>query len=248
MIHAVTLPRGVKTVRVIGVGFARTGTTSLKSALETLGMGPCYHMSEVIADGARVRQWLALAQGAPPRWDQIFDGYGSAVDWPVAAYWRALSEAYPQARLVLTVRDPERWYDSVRQTIFKQIIEPPRGPAALAFRLARAASPDLRAFFAMVQATMLQPIFSGRIADREHAIAVFERHIAEVRAAIPENRLLIYRVSEGWGPLCGFLDVPVPERPFPHDNDAGSFNRDHARNLARLTPLRPLVPQHAPGR
>ncbi|HKS98972.1 MAG TPA: sulfotransferase [Rugosimonospora sp.] len=221
-------------MRVIGVGFGRTGTSSLKSALDMLGFGPCYHMSEVITDRRRVRQWLALANGAPPDWDGLFAGYQSTVDWPAAAYWRALVAAYPKARVVLTVRDPARWYDSVRNTIFRQAVDPPRGAGAAALRLAAVLSPDLRAFQQMEHRTMLRGVFDGRIAEREHAIAVYTRHIDEVQATVPADRLLTYRVADGWPALCDFLEVPVPAYAFPHDNTTESFNQRHSRRLARL--------------
>ena len=227
-------------MQVIGVGFARTGTTSLKSALQALDLGPCYHMMDVMSDPRRIRQWLAIGRGAPPDWDQVFAGYRSAVDWPVAAYWRELATAYPEAKLVLTVRDPQSWYESVRRTIFRQVIDPPRGPRTLGFRLLAAVSPNLRAFLAMTDACIQQPIFDGRVTDRQHALAVFERHVEEVRAAFPPHRLLVYRVAEGWGPLCGFLDVPVPDQPFPHENSTEAFGRTVGPLIGRLA-LGPLV-------
>src|SRR5690348_10244023 len=106
-------------MRVIGVGFGRTGTASLKVALERLGVAPCYHMYDVIEEPARARAWLAAAEGGKPDWDEIFAGYAATVDWPGAAFWRELLATYPQAKVILTVRDPQRWYDSTRQTIFR---------------------------------------------------------------------------------------------------------------------------------
>jgi len=192
-------------LRVIGVGFARTGTTSLRAALCTLGLGPCYHMLDVMSDPRRVRQWLDLARGGAPDWDRVFDGYRSAVDWPVAAYWRALADAYPDAKLILTTRDPDSWYDSVRNTIFKPRVDPPRGPARLAARLAEALSPDLRAFLAMTSETVERPLFDDRLDDRAHMTAAFTRHIARVQSAFPPGRLLTFRAADGWPPLCEFL-------------------------------------------
>ena len=227
-------------VSVIGVGFGRTGTLSLRSALQTLGLGPCYHMEDVIAEPRRVRQWLAIGRGAPADWDRVFAGYQSAVDWPVAAYWRELAAAYPRAKLVLTVRDPRAWYDSVRRTIFHQMIDPPGGIRTAAFRTLAAVSPNLRAFLKMNEATVLQPIFGGEIADPQHAIAVFARHIEKVQASIPAQRLLTYQVADGWGPLCDFLGLPVPDSTFPHDNSAEVFHRKFGPLMGRLA-LGPLV-------
>lgn len=227
-------------LQVIGAGFGRTGTTSLCAALDALGLGPCYHMRDVMAQPRRIRQWLRIGQGAVPDWDEVFTGYRSAVDWPATAYWRELAAAYPDAKLVLTVRDPQAWYDSARRTIFQQVIDPPRGVRTAAFRLLATLSPNLRAYLKMIHTTILQPVFNGRIADREYAIGVFERHIEQVRAGIPAQRLLIYRVADGWEPLCEFLDLPVPDVPFPHDNTAESFNRDFGPQFGRLA-LGPLA-------
>jgi len=227
-------------VQVIGAGFARTGTLSLRTALETLGYGPCYHMMDVMSDGRRVRQWLALARGAPAEWDKIFAGYHSAVDWPVAAYWRALADAFPEAKVVLTVRDPYAWYDSARKTIWRLRLDPPGGVRGAATRLLATLSPDLRAFVSMTQATVERPIFDGRLADREHAVAVFRRHIADVQAALPPDRLLTYDVTEGWNPLCAFLDAPLPARPFPRTNDAQSFQRTVGPMIGRLA-VNPII-------
>jgi hypothetical protein len=228
-------------LQVIGAGFGRTGTTSLCSALDALGLGPCDHMREVITQPRRIRQWLRIGQGAAPDWDQLFAGYRSAVDWPVATYWRELAAAYPDAKLVLTVRDPQSWYDSTRRTIFQQVIDPPAGFRNAAFRLVATLSPNMRAYLKMVHATILQPVFDGRVADREYAVSVFERHIEQVRAEIPAQRLLIYRVADGWEPLCEFLGLPVPDMPFPHDNTAETFNRNFGPLIGRLA-LGPLVP------
>jgi hypothetical protein len=230
-------------LQVIGAGFARTGTTSLKAALEALGRGPCYHMFDVMSDPERVRRWLDIARGAAPRWDEVFAGYASAVDWPVAAYWRQLATAYPDAKVVLTVRDPDRWYDSVSGTIFKQRLKP-RGLARTGARVAAAVSPDLRAFLAMTRETVEQPLFDDRLADREHMTAAFVEHLERVRATIPAERLLTYRVADGWPPLCEFLGVPVPEQAFPHDNRRDDFSRLAGPQFARLAfgPLLRVLP------
>lgn len=227
-------------MEVIGVGFARTGTTSLKSALETLGRGPCYHMMDVMSDPRRIRQWRAIGRGASPDWDRVFAGYRSAVDWPAAAYWRELAAYYPDAKLVLTVRDPQSWYESIRRTIFQQVIDPPRGLRTVVFKVVGKVSPNLRAFLAMTEACIQRPIFNDRITDREYAVSVFERHIEEVRVAFPPQRLLVYRVAEGWGPLCDFLDLPVPDGSFPHDNRAEQFSQHVGPLIGRLA-LGPLA-------
>lgn len=200
----------------MGVGFGRTGTASLKAALEELGMGPCYHMSEVIGQPWRARGWLEAAAGRPD-WAGVFAGYPSAVDWPTAAFWRELVAEYPQARVVLTMRDPDRWYDSMCATILH----------AWRQRRARTGPPPepLRDFEAMTQAVVAQGVFGGRAEDRGHAIEVYERHIAEVRATVPADRLLVFEITEGWRPLCDFLGLPVPAQPFPRRNDVSQFHQ-----------------------
>jgi len=224
-------------VKVIGAGFGRTGTASLKAALEMLGFGPCYHMRAVIEQPYRVRQWLLIGEGGVPDWDAVFDGFQSAVDWPSAAYWRELAGHYPEAKVVLTVRDPRRWFDSVSETIFASALAerrplPPR--RRVIRKLVEWRSPDFALYPRMARATVMDRIFDGKIDEREHCVKVFERHLAEVRAALPPERLLVFDVRDGWEPLCAFLGVPVPDAPFPQDNERAAFRRKRPRRLARL--------------
>jgi hypothetical protein len=223
-------------VKVIGAGFGRTGTASLKAALELLGYGPCYHMSAVIAQPYRVRQWLDVGEGRSRDWDEIFAGFQSALDWPAAAYWRELAAHHPDAKVILTVRDPERWWDSVSETIFRSALAERRLP--LRRRLIRGLvalrAPDFALYPRMARATVMDRVFDGRIDDREHAIEVFERHVAEVRATIAADRLLVFESKEGWGPLCAFLGVPVPEKPFPQVNERAAFAGKRRGRLWRL--------------
>lgn len=190
---------------VIGAGMGRTGTYSLKLALEHLGFGPCHHMADVNANLEQKELWRAAGQGQLPNWDLAYAGYRSAVDWPTAHFWREVSDHYPDAKVVLTVRDPEAWYDSVAQTI-GLMMDP--------------ASNDPQSFGAAVVGN---GVFGGRFNDRHHAIAVYEEHNATVRATLPPERLLTYQVSEGWGPLCAFLGVQLPSEPFPRTNSTAEF-------------------------
>jgi hypothetical protein len=207
----------VVAMRVIGVGFGRTGTASLKEALVRLGAGPCYHMREVIDEPARARPWLAAAAGHRPDWTDVFAGYQSTVDWPGASYWRELVDAFPAAKIILTTRDPDRWYDSMAGTVLR------------AWRLRREAPPPadpaLRDIADMTTRVIALRVFDGRHEDRSHAIATYERHNADVRAAVPAERLLDFQVAQGWQPLCAFLGTPVPDEPFPRVNDTAEFNR-----------------------
>jgi hypothetical protein len=221
-------------VRVIGVGWGRTGTASLKVALERLGFGPCYHMLEVVEQPTRARDWLAAARAEHTDWSSVFAGYQSTVDWPGAAFWRELVDAYPDARVILTIRDPQRWYDSMAQTILRG---GPRSRSPMARRVLRLLTigrPEFRDFVAMVNAVVADREFHGRAGDRAYAIDAYERHNADVRASVPVDRLLVFNVAEGWSPLCDFLGVPVPDEPFPHVNDAAEFLRRQRSGMARM--------------
>lgn len=223
-------------MKVIGAGFGRTGTRSLKAALELLGYGPCYHMSAVIAEPYRVRQWLDVGEGRSRDWDEVFRGFRSALDWPAAAYWRELAAHYPAAKVILTVRDPGRWYDSVSETIFRSALAERRLPLrrrVVRWLVARRA-PDFALYPRMARATVIDPIFGGRVDDRAHVLDVYERHIAEVKTAIPADRLLVFDVTEGWEPLCAFLGAAVPEEPFPQANERAAWQAKRPRRQLRL--------------
>jgi hypothetical protein len=189
-------------LQVIGAGLGRTGTLSLKLALEQLGFGPCYHMVEVWADLERLGDWLAAVEGRPD-WERIFAGYRATVDYPGCHFWRELSRAYPEAKVVLSVRDPGEWFESTQATIF--------APQSLQLV---AASPSLKNFMWKT----VYDDFGSDIDDRDHMVAAFERHCDEVRRVIPASRLLVFEVSQGWKPLCEFLGVPVPHTAFPRRN------------------------------
>ena len=194
-------------------------------------------MSEVIAQPYRVRQWLEIGEGRDPDWDEVFAGFQAALDWPAAAYWRELAEHYPDAKVILTVRDPQRWYDSVSDTIFASALAE-RRPLPLRRRVIRwlvaRRAPDFALYPRMARATIMDRVFDGRIDDRAHAVKVFERHIADVKATIPADRLLVFDVREGWAPLCEFLGTPVPDEPFPQINERGAWHRKRPRGLLRL--------------
>lgn len=192
---------------VIGAGLGRTGTMSLKLALEQLGFGPCYHMVEVFKDPSAPGRWEAAADGERMDWEKVFAGFNSTVDWPSASFYKQLAAAYPEAKVILTERDPEAWYESTQQTIF-------------AIRDERAAPTD--AFVSMIRKVVYK-MFDFRVHDRDWAISVFERHNAQARAAIPADRLLVYEVAKGWVPLCDFLRVPVPDGPMPEVNTTEEF-------------------------
>lgn len=201
-------------LRVVGAGLGRTGTLSLKLALERLLGGPCYHMVEVFSHPQDVAAWHGAARGEPPDWQQLFRDYRSAVDWPACAFWPELNEAFPDAIVVLSVRDAESWWESARRTIF---------PAALG------AEGPWRAMIDELFAAR----FTSRLEDRAACIAAFERHNAEVRKRVPRSRLVEWRAADGWAPLCDALGVPAPSDPFPRVNTTEQFLSGHLPEASR---------------
>jgi hypothetical protein len=207
----------VTTIKVIGAGFGRTGTTTLKWALEKLLGGPCHHMQEIFAHPEQIRVWARKGRGEKTDLAEVLEGYVAAVDWPAAAYYAELAEQYPEAKVVLTVRDFDRWYESAHETIYWLYTITQKPPLLWMFKLV----PKMREFPEMVADIIWgeRGTFGERFQDREHARAVFDRHVEEVKRTIPAERLLVYAPSEGWEPLCRFLGVPVPDEPMPRMNE-----------------------------
>lgn len=197
------------TLDVIGVGFGRTGTYSLKHALEQLGFGPCHHGFELLRHPEQVPLWDRALAGEPV-WDEVFAGYRSTTDFPSLDCWRELVAAYPRAKVVLTVRDPDRWYDSL--LTLGDHLRDPQVRALVQERVPWLGRPTR--------------MFDGvDLTDRAAVIDRFERHTAEVREVVPADRLLVYEVRQGWGPLCAFLGVDVPTGEFPRRNDGEELGR-----------------------
>jgi hypothetical protein len=193
------------TIQVIGSGLGRTGTMSLKLALEQLGLGPCHHMVEVLQRMDSIPLWIEAGTGRP-NWDAIFAEFSSAVDYPACAFWRELADYYPNAKIIHTMRNPESWFDSTQETIFS--------PG----NLAMIGKEPMAPFFEIISRN-----YQGRTADREFMLDYFRRHTEAVLAEIPEDRLLVFEVKQGWEPLCAFLGVPVPDTPFPRENSTADF-------------------------
>ncbi|MFG0259989.1 MAG: sulfotransferase family protein [Phycisphaerales bacterium JB041] len=195
-------------LRVIGAGFGRTGTASLKLALEQIGFGPCYHMSEVLQNPTHIQKWLDVAAGRPD-WKGIFDGYQACVDFPSCSFYQELAATYPGAKVVLSVRDPEAWFDSIHATIMSPgLVEHVSG------------SP-----FGELSRRIIWDRFGGKIHDRAHMVKCFNAHTESVKAAIDPDRLLVYQVKQGWGPLCDFLGAAPPATAFPHVNSTEDTQR-----------------------
>jgi len=193
-------------LEIIGAGYGRTGTASLKLALDRLGLGPTHHMSEVMPSPDRVALWTRIgrgeAQNSPSLWDEAFAGYNATVDWPACTHWRALMEHYPNAKVILSRRDAGRWFESVNATILKPEIN-----AVL----------EQSPMGAMIEGNIWS-LFDKKLDDREYMMARFEKHCAEVIQGVPADRLLVFEAKDGWGPLCEFLGVEAPDEPFPHVN------------------------------
>lgn len=192
-------------LKVIGTGFGRTGTDSMREALNILGLGPCHHMFEVMGSDVQTQRWRALAKGGAPDWESLFEGYASCVDWPSSYYWRELMEVYPQARVVHTDRSAESWWSSVENS-FLSLLQTPSGGESLG------------------EVLIVGRVFGGRV-ERDHAIAVYEAHRREVLACVPPERLLVHQLGDGWHPLCRHLGVAIPDQPYPARNSAEEFRR-----------------------
>ncbi|MEE2984191.1 MAG: sulfotransferase [Pseudomonadota bacterium] len=192
------------TLRIIGAGIGRTGTTSLKVALEKLLGAPCYHMHEVISRPQDVPLWHAAAEGRMPDWHALFDGYAAAVDWPASSFWPEIHAAFPDAKIILSERDSEAWWRSMSNTIV---------PATLS------ADNDWRR---MIDA-LFKSRFISAIEDKNACIAAYEANNVRVRATAPASHLVTWRAEQGWGPICAALDLLVPDEPFPHVNTTSDF-------------------------
>ena len=207
-------------MQVFGAGFGRTGTMSLKIALEKLGMGPCYHMREVVSRPSHIKLWYDISRGEHPNWNRLFSGFNSAVDFPVSLFYKQLINQFPDAKFILTLREFDKWYISTVNTIYKV-------PNILPDWFKMVVYP-IRMFIAMQVNLIWVGLFKNKFSDRESAKLVYYEHIRSVKKTIPAYKLLIYHVKEGWGPLCEFLNVDVPEIPFPKVNDTAEMLRNFA--------------------
>jgi Sulfotransferase domain len=197
-------------LKFIGAGVGRTGTYSLKLAINQLGLGPCHHMEEVLINMPKqLPLWQAAVAGKPD-WEALYDGYISAVDWPTAAFHRELYAAYPKAKFILTHRSVESWVESFSSTIYKLLGMRDTAPEPM--------RPWLEMAVGVISKTGFPPGL-----DHDALAAAFEAHVAAVKATIPASQLLVFQVKEGWEPLCAFLGVPAPEGPFPRTNDRSEF-------------------------
>lgn len=204
------------TLQVVGAGVGRTGTASLKLALEKLLGAPCYHMLEVFQHPGHADVWRRASLDEPVDWDTLFEGFVAVVDWPAGSFWPELSRHYPDALVLLSLRDPEEWWESANNTIFPSIRNTPNLP------------PDWKA--------MIEVLFTKRwgadARDKEASIRRFNEHNARVVAEVPKERLLVWRAGDGWEPICRALKLPVPDEPFPRTNTREEFQARVASRAA----------------
>ena len=236
-------------LEVIGAGFGRTGTNSLKAALEELGFDPCYE--DLLGRPEHVQLWEAAARGKSVDWNDLFGGYRATTDWPACSFYEELMHSYPDAKVILTVRDPNRWYESIYNTVYVRG-RTASSPIFRGLRLLGLRQFDANTFLSLVlragelvglfrpgmsrvarfyDRLIWEDTFGGNFEDRQHAIEVFERHNEEVKRRVPVERLLVYEINEGWGPLCDFLGVEEPDKPFPHLNDTHTFRKRIRRRI-----------------
>lgn len=193
-------------LRIIGAGLGRTGTTSLKSALEFLLNAPCYHMATLFQRPEDVAFWLAAARGNQPDWSELLTGFSAITDWPGAAFYQDMMHAFPEAKVLLSHREPTAWLKSCRSTIFPKIMET-KGEWG----------------------DMIRAVIHGSFCvdmDNDRAcLDAYARHAEQVRQTVPAERLIQWTPDDGWAPICSALDLPVPDQPFPHLNTTETFGR-----------------------
>jgi hypothetical protein len=194
-------------LEIIGAGFGRTGTHSLGLALEKLGFGPCYNTYAVSKNPGHQELWKRAFEGKRVDWDTIFSAYKSTVEWPAVTFFDQIIQQYPHARVILTLRDPESWYESVQNTLFEAMELSAHHP-----------DPSKRGGGFVMERT-----FGGRYGDKEHVIEVYRKHIEHVVEVVPGERLLQFDVRDGWKPLCDYLQKAVPDEPFPKVNERSDF-------------------------
>lgn len=206
-------------LQLIGAGWGRTGTVSTRIALERLGFRS-HHMRDVFANIDQADLFVEAADDPDFDWERIYRDYTATLDWPGCAFWRELLTAYPDAKVLLNVRDPHGWFESYTETIYE--------PIANGWD-----NDDTGRWNPMVQRVIVQRSFRGEPHDRDHLVETLRRHNDEVRATVPPDRLLVYRVEDGWAPLCEFLDRPVPDEPFPHANPREQWGSGSGRTPSR---------------
>ncbi len=211
-------------MKIIGAGFPRTGTNTLKQALEIVGISKAYHFKDLMLDPDNLHYWKTLSETGTMNWDEIYDGYEASVDFPCYPWYKEHMEQYPDAKVILTVRPFEKWYESVQNTIW--VAGPQSVTEKIKMLVQLPFNPHLRKVvkcIKFVKGYLWEVQFQGKFLDRDFVEETWCQHIEEVKATVPKEKLLVYNVKDGWGPLCEFLGVPEPEQEFPHLNKSGNF-------------------------
>ncbi|MBX7110017.1 MAG: hypothetical protein K1X61_15310 [Chitinophagales bacterium] len=211
-------------LKIIGTGLGRTGTHSLKLALEELGFTQCYHMISLLEHPADIVHWEAAMAGKPVDWDTLFTGYTAAVDIPTFIFYKELMQKYPDAKIIHTTRDAESWYKSFGATIIRQ--SKPSVAKMLSMSLRLPFSSKLRGQLRVFKfaGAFLKSLMPHGFEDKEKTIATFHEWNRQVLETVPKEKILVFDAKQGWEPLCRFLEVPVPASPFPHSNTTDEFN------------------------
>ena len=200
------------TLKIVGAGFGRTGTLSMKFALEELGFSACYHMIEVRKNPSHPKLWSEAKNKGNTDWSALFEGYQASVDWPSCNFWREQAKAFPDSKILLTLRDPSAWYESIMNTIY---------PSSKKFTESK--EKKEREFGQWAMEMIWEWVFQDKMDDRSYVIGKFEKHNEQVIKEVPAERLLVFETGEGWEKLCDFLEVPVPTKVFPKVNTTEQF-------------------------
>lgn len=210
-------------IKIIGAGLGRTGTKSLQEALIQLGFNKCYHMGELFLNPHGVQYWKEASRKGDTEWNDLFAGYQAIVDFPGAMFYKELVTQYPDAKIILTERDPETWYESAKRTVYvfkpslksmlRLLVNAPFN--SVARNIIRVGKFNEKAIWG--------DFFEGKFEDKEFAISKFVAHNEEVKKSIPSDKLLVFQSAQGWGPICDFLNLPIPEMPYPTSNSRQSF-------------------------
>ena len=220
-------------LQILGLGMPRTGTSSLKIALETLGFGRCAHMQELFGNPVKTQQWVDLFETGTTDFDDLFAGYGSSTDFPGCMLYPELMDRYPGLKFILTQRDPEDWYASMMGTVHAAVPHTPEDKEAM--RLKGEDAPKFKSIgkaLSLVEVYLFQAYFKGEFLDKEKTIARYLAFQDELRTRVPAENLLEFRIGDGWEPLCAFLGVPVPEAPFPFLNKRKSFQEQIGKMIS----------------
>ncbi len=212
-------------IKIIGAGLPRTGTNTLREALEILGFSKTYHMKHLLVHPEDLHYWTTLKATGTTDWDALYDGYQATVDFPCYPWYKEHMKQYPDAKVILSTRPFEKWYTSFYSTIWKAQNPPEAEKAAMGERVA--ADPRLQTVMKVMgfaKQVMSEEHFQGKFLDKEFMEKVFDDHHEEAKRYVPADKLLVYDVTEGWEPLCKFLDVKVPNEPLPHTNKKEDFH------------------------